>query len=616
MWTSTFLPLLLLVACGEPDKSGDTEVPVETGDSCAPGQDADGDGHCVSEDCDDEDPEVHPGAEERCDGIDNDCDGSVDGPDAVDASSWYLDPDGDGWGTSVGESSACEQPEGTVARAGDCDECDRDVNPGAFDLRDGIDNDCDGSIDGSFPLAESQVIFTGAGEGDSSGEVFTGAGDLNGDGLDDLVLAGPREDVERQDMMPLAYAGKVYLVPGSADLAGSSLGEGVLSLDGAVVNDQVGSAIAGVGDVNGDGLDDLCVVTQGRDAGCSSCGATYLLLGTPDLSDLSLEDPATVIVGDSDDRPTGMTLAGVGDINGDGFDDLLLGSELGHHYDLRWSREGGRAYLFLGSADPSATSMADVDAWYRSDDSYEHVGAALAGAGDVDGDGLDDMLIGVPGKSTELGHGAVCLVLGSSSPATTYMEDADALHFGDPWAHPEPSPVGVGESVAAAGDVNGDGLADFVYGAAGSDDAGDDSGCACLVLGAFSPLDGTVTTADAQLLGEASGDRAGEVVAGVGDLDGDGFDDIAVSAPGHDESGADSGAVYLVLGSPQPARILLTIADAKLTGQAAGDVAGAWLAGAGDTDGDGLDGFLIGAPYNDANGKAAGAVYLNDLRAY
>jgi large repetitive protein len=100
-----------------------------------------------STDCDDGDGAVNPGATELCNGIDDDCDGTVDEPDASDATTWYLDADGDGYGVSTGTSTACSQPSGYAATATDCDDGDAAVNPDATELCNGVDDDCDGSVD-------------------------------------------------------------------------------------------------------------------------------------------------------------------------------------------------------------------------------------------------------------------------------------------------------------------------------------------------------------------------------------------------------------------------------------------------------------------------------------
>ncbi len=145
---------LLLAGCGDPseldeleDEPADTQ-PVEPPDTSPPRVDDDADGWAVDEgDCDDSDPAVNPGVDEICDGIDNDCDGYAD-LGAVDATSWWLDVDGDGYGCETCVASACEQPDGRVADNTDCDDEDSTVNPGEEELCDGIDNDCDGIVDG------------------------------------------------------------------------------------------------------------------------------------------------------------------------------------------------------------------------------------------------------------------------------------------------------------------------------------------------------------------------------------------------------------------------------------------------------------------------------------
>ena len=127
------------------DGCADAEVPYNgLDDDCdpdTPDDDLDGDGFAQADDCDDADAEVHPDAAELCDGIDNDCDGVTDPTVA-----WFTDADGDGWGTGGGED--CEPPAGSVDVGGDCDDADPAVNPGATEVCNGVDDDCDGTVDG------------------------------------------------------------------------------------------------------------------------------------------------------------------------------------------------------------------------------------------------------------------------------------------------------------------------------------------------------------------------------------------------------------------------------------------------------------------------------------
>jgi len=143
------LAVLLLAGCYP-------EVPMEagkvgdgTGDTGGDGDlDADGDGIPASEDCDDTNASIRPGADELCDGVDNDCDGVVDPDDSVDAVAWFVDTDGDGFGDGDASGQACVPPEGTAAAAGDCDDSNGDIHPDADEVCDSVDNDCDTLIDG------------------------------------------------------------------------------------------------------------------------------------------------------------------------------------------------------------------------------------------------------------------------------------------------------------------------------------------------------------------------------------------------------------------------------------------------------------------------------------
>ena len=174
--TALLLAALGLSGCS--DKGVDTASPVgdsattpsdtgtlpgddgTAGDDTASG-DVDGDGWGAGEDCDDADPAVNPGAAELCDGVDNDCDGTVD-QGAADATRWHQDGDGDGYGLSGSSVTECERPEGFSADAGDCDDTEPALNPGAAEVCDGIDNDCDGAVD--VDAEDARTVYADADE--------------------------------------------------------------------------------------------------------------------------------------------------------------------------------------------------------------------------------------------------------------------------------------------------------------------------------------------------------------------------------------------------------------------------------------------------------------------
>jgi hypothetical protein len=170
-----------LTGCPPPDPLVDTGDTGDTGESAA--IDADGDGFTVADgDCDDSDGTIFPGADEVCDGIDNNCNGEID-EESIDALTWYLDADGDGFGDPLVSLEACEAPSGYVANDTDCDDLDGTIYPGAVDIPgDGIDQDCDGIDSVLSSPCDVEII-----------------GDLSGEPGDEIVIqwqGGPFEDIQ------------------------------------------------------------------------------------------------------------------------------------------------------------------------------------------------------------------------------------------------------------------------------------------------------------------------------------------------------------------------------------------------------------------------------------
>ncbi len=172
--------------CDGVDNDCDGSVDNDALDATTWYMDADGDGYgdddravvaceqpsrhvALGGDCSDGSARINPAGTETCDGVDEDCDGSVDEPDAVDAATWYSDVDGDGYGDPSGSTVACEAPSGAVAEDGDCDDADPGINPGASEVCDGVDNDCDGDVDGGAADASTWYAdVDGDGYGDAT----------------------------------------------------------------------------------------------------------------------------------------------------------------------------------------------------------------------------------------------------------------------------------------------------------------------------------------------------------------------------------------------------------------------------------------------------------------
>ena len=335
--------------------------------------DADGDGYTADVDCVDDDERVHPGAEETCDGRDEDCDDDVD-EDAVDVATWWLDLDGDGFGSGKISEEACTPSSGYVAEAGDCDDVDADVNPDADEVCDGDDEDCDGLVDDdddSLDLGTASTWYAdadGDGYGDPDDSVVTCeqptaytdvAGDC--DDSDDTTYEGSEEicndgvDNDCDDSSDgcaleatydLADADVALWSNGEDDHAeqdgDASLADAHATLTGAASGDLAGVAVAVVGDVDGDGAPDVIVGATDADPGGSASGEAYLLYG-PVSGTIDLGSADVVLDGESANDRAGSAVAG-GDFDGTGYADLVISAP----YDDTEADDGGAAYLLMG----------------------------------------------------------------------------------------------------------------------------------------------------------------------------------------------------------------------------------------------------------------------------
>ena len=547
-------------------------------DGNLPNVDGDGDGLAACEgDCDDGDPLVFPGAVEICNGADDDCDSVVPADEQ----------DGDG--------------DGHVPCLGDCDDADGAVFPGQWheDPGDGVDSDCDGQ-DSAALLSGASVVLTGASGKNIFGGAVAAAGDVDGDGLADVLVAAPGSSVVGSG----AYTGGRTMLYTGAQLSvsGPSLGlwDAHAVLQGEEGLDFSGTSMAGVGDVDGDGLGDIVVGAFGNDEAGQNAGKVYLVSGA------AIAAGGTFDLGDPTVSPwqwtggyaggeLGISVAGAGDVDGDGLADVLVGAHNAHS----GGAYSGRVCLILASAlgSPGVRSADTITHRFDGEASGEFAGTSVAGGGDVDGDGLSDLLIGAPSADGGgFGSGRVYLWYGAAlgSPgahglgsAPLILEGVDnnqqageVVRFVDDLDGDGRSEVMVGNLSGTAGlrvllsgdlpasgvvsisgaahlfpgaitgpsgtssDVDGDGLADLLIGYPELGSAGG----VRLFLGAGLAVPGQHSEADAEYGwgGVGAGDQAGWMVAGVGDVDGDGRADLAAGThlPG---SSAVPGEAYLLL---------------------------------------------------------------------
>ena len=541
--------------------------PDTTAEVCDAPEGYSADGSAGLEDCDDTRADVHPGAAEFCDGVDTDCDG-IEDPDFE----WYADADGDGWGDPDSSTWECEVPSGYLDNDGDCDDSDDARAPDNVEVCDGVDNDCDGVGDGwicgGATTSESDSRWLGEGNYDRAGAAVAWVGDTDGDGLDDLLVGAYEESSAGTG------AGAAYLVTDAAD-AGRLYLSAAERFTGEDAGDTAGVAVSGAGDVNGDGLADMLIGARDHDG----VGAAYLVLGGTGGGSLSIAE-ATLLGAESADG-AGRAVSGAGDVDGDGHDDLFIGA---YASDGAGSNAGA-AYLVYGPV--SGDIALDGEAAFEGTE-QSWAGWSVAGAGDMDGDGLRDLAVGAPEEAG--GFGAVWIYQGGAWSGTTSADDADR------WLQGEAEGDLAGTAVAGAGDIDGDGLDDLLVGAPGA-------GAAYLVLGGGS---GVLDLGDAAgvFTSDTEGDQAGFAVAGTGDLDGDGWLDLAVGAPGESEYGR-----VLVVLAPEVGAWSLDAIGVPLTSHDAIGL-GETASGGGDADGDGLPELVIGGQAQDEGGTNAGAVFL------
>ncbi len=400
------------------------------------------------------------------------------------------------------------------------------------------------------------------------------AGDVNGDGYNDVIVGVYFYDNGQTD------EGVAFVYHGSAT--------GINTTPAATVESNQASAgygisVASAGDVNGDGYSDVIVGAYNYDNGQTDEGAAFVYHG-------SAAGINTIAVATLENNQTGANMgwsvASAGDVNGDGYSDVIVGA---FQYDSGQTDEGA-AFVYYGSA--TGISIA-VGATLESNQASAYLGTFVASAGDVNGDGYSDVIVGAPyydnGQTDE---GAAFVYHGSASGINTTATAMVESNQAD---------AGMGNSVASAGDVNGDGYSDVIVGAPYFDNGQTEEGAAFVYHGSATGIN---TTAAAMVESNFLNAYMGFCVSSAGDVNGDGYSDVIVGAP-NSVGPAYGGMFFVYHGSATGINI---IAATNLnTGQG---WMGYSVASAGDLNGDGYSDVIVGAPTYSSLQPYAGAAFV------
>jgi hypothetical protein len=484
-------------------------------------------------------------------------------------------------------------------------------------------------LDIAMDIHAGGFVINGINVSDQSGQRVSGAGDVNGDGLADVIIGA-----RYADPTDVQNAGESYVVFGKAsgisvNLADVAAGIGGFVINGIDVDDRSGSSVSGAGDINGDGLADLIAGAQYADpGGIPDAGESYVIFGKSDGGAVNLGDVAAgtggfVINGIDTGDQSGRWVSGAADVNGDGLADVIVGA---HFADPNGNLNAGECYVIFGKSDGGAVNLGDVAAGtggfvINGIDAGDQSGRSVSGAGDVNGDGLADLVIGAryadPAAISNAGESYVIFGRAGTNPVNLNDVAAGTGGFVINGIDQEDY-SGV---VSGAGDVNGDGLADLIIGVTAADPGGlDKAGESYVVFGRTdgNPIDladVAAGTGGFVITGIDEDDRSG-IVSGAGDINGDGLADLIIGALQADPAGnSRAGESYVVFGRTSTGVVSLgDIAAGNggfvINGIDVDDYSGV-VSGVGDVNGDGLADLVIGAFYADPGGNdGAGESYV------
>lgn len=605
-------------------------------------------------DCNDSSNTSYPGATELCDGLDNDCDNTVD--DGLNAKTFYKDADGDLYGNAASTTTACAAPPGYVSNSTDCNDSSKTTYPGATETCDGADNDCDGIKDEGTPCYDDDKDGYTENQGDcndANASINPGAKeptspngvDDNCNGkIDDTTVCwdddadGYLEQSSAQSCPGYALGAygstvpkggdcndaNVYIYPSAPERFNGKddncdgqiddtidLNKHTTILTGDLKNSRAGYAVAVAGDVNGDKISDLLIGAPQRDTQSQNRGAAILVLGRQSGWSSQLVNGLSgsyVFEDDLADSKAGFAVASAGDMDLDGLDDFAIGAPY-RTINPGGLTNAGRMYFLYGKTSGWAGGQLINVAEATADGIQSNVllGYSLAGGKDVNDDGRLDLALGGPWPTTPA-KGYLMVLPGRSSRYSRTISPSDLFKVdgngGD----------ALGTAMSVADDLNGDGIDDILvsgFGSVNTPPSKSDAGVVYFVPGSNKITPATSTSLSSlgavSWRGDSNGELVGSSISSAGDVNGDGINDFLMGRGV--QTSTTLGEAYLVLGGIIPASGSPdSAADARFLGDNFNCPCS--VAGVGDVNNDGLADFAIGVSRSDLGGTDSGAVYL------
>ncbi len=448
----------------------------------------------------------------------------------------------------------------------------------------------------SSPEQGFSLVSYIAGDGANNylGASLSTAGDFNGDGINDLVIGANGAGENRE--------GKVYIFFGRKFKKNLLASDADLIINGENSGDSFGWAVSFDSDFNNDGCTDLLVSAVSKDYGFEKTGAVYLFYGKKIKGEINASKADKKFFGVRGNHLFGWSLSSGGDINGDGNIDIVVGAA-GNPRDLKKGM-AGCVHIFFGKSFKDTLMADEADVIISGERKWDQLGNSVSIEGDVNGDGIDDLLTGAFLSSADFFRGGRAYLFYGKRKIKKYMDasDADLIMKADDFEE------WVGNIVKIIPDINGDKLSDFIVSAPGKGNRQAPMGIVYIFYGG--KRKGTIPASKGNLYlkGRQVGRKFGSYIAALGDVDGDAKVDLAVSEPGGrgSEKNPNLGSVYFFMTTLLKEN---TIERFAVTGPKPDTEFGNRISSA-DLDGDGVMEIIISAYYDDPSGEKSGAVFI------